>query len=271
MDYQVAVFDLDGTLTNSRKEITEVTREALIRYQQAGGIVVLASGRPTNGVLPLAKILEMEKYGGYVLAFNGGMIINCRTGETVSQVVLPEGVPAYMGTFAREHRAAILTYEGDHLVSETPEDLYVQKESAINHMPVKQVKSFAEYVTFPVTKCLMTADAHRCAGLEEILKEEVGESLSIFRSEPYFLEIMPQGIDKAASLKKLLRHLGLPRETMAAFGDGYNDKSMIAFAGLGVAMQNAQPVVKAAADYVTLSNDEDGVAYVIHKFLEEEV
>ncbi|MDY3919445.1 MAG: Cof-type HAD-IIB family hydrolase [Candidatus Limivivens sp.] len=270
MKYQTAVFDLDGTLTNSRKEITPVTKEALMRYQQAGGTVVLASGRPTFGVVPLARILEMEKYGGYILSFNGGMILDCRTGKPIYQVSLGEEIPAKVGAFARAHRAAVLTYENEFLITETPEDLYVQKESAINKMAVKKVKSFGDYVTFPVTKCLMTAEGNRCARLEEILKGEVGDSLSIYRSEPYFLEIMPQGIDKANSLQRLLKHLGRTRETMAAFGDGFNDKGMIAFAGLGVAMQNAQPVVKAAADFVTLSNDEDGVAYVIHKFLNEE-
>lgn len=87
--------------------------------------------------------------------------------------------------------------------------------------------------------------------------------ISVYRSEPYFLELVPQGIDKARSLAVLLERLGLTREEMVAMGDGYNDLSMIRFAGMGVAMANAQEPVRKAADRVTLSNDEDGVAVAV--------
>lgn len=81
------------------------------------------------------------------------------------------------------------------------------------------------------------------------------------------MEIMPKNIDKAYSLGKLLEHLGLNKDQMIACGDGFNDRSMIEFAGLGVAMANAQEPVKAAADYITASNDEDGVAAVVERFI----
>ena len=84
MKYKVLVLDLDGTLTNSKKEITEPTRNALIEIQQEGRIVVLASGRPINGVVPLAEKLDLKKYGGYMLSFNGARITRCSTGELPS-------------------------------------------------------------------------------------------------------------------------------------------------------------------------------------------
>ena len=90
MAYQIIVLDLDGTLTNSKKEITLKTKEALMRIQKEGKTVVLASGRPTPGVLPLAEELELEKYGGYILSFNGAKIINCRTKEVVYNKTVPE-------------------------------------------------------------------------------------------------------------------------------------------------------------------------------------
>lgn len=82
MKYQVLVLDLDGTLTNSRKEITEPTKKALIEIQEAGRTVVLASGRPINGVAPLAEALQMDRFGGYMLSFNGARITKCSTGES---------------------------------------------------------------------------------------------------------------------------------------------------------------------------------------------
>ena len=81
MEYRVIVLDLDGTLTNRDKVITPKTREVLMKAQDEGNIVVLASGRPTAGVMPLARELKLEHYGGYILSFNGGMIVNCKTKE----------------------------------------------------------------------------------------------------------------------------------------------------------------------------------------------
>ena len=117
----------------------------------------------------------------------------------------------------------------------------------------------------------MVADGDYLARVEEQLKMELGSRYSILRSEPYFLEIMPEGIDKAQSLERLLAHVGIERKEMAAFGDGFNDRSMLVYAGLGVAMGNAQEPVKEAADYIAPTNDEDGVAWVIeHMIMQEE-
>ena len=87
MRYKVVVLDLDGTLTNSQKEVTSHTKETLFRYMENGGTVVLASGRPTYGVMPIARELELNERGGYILSFNGGNIIDCKrhfvTGKSI--------------------------------------------------------------------------------------------------------------------------------------------------------------------------------------------
>jgi Cof subfamily protein (haloacid dehalogenase superfamily) len=106
--------------------------------------------------------------------------------------------------------------------------------------------------------------------LEELmphLQQKFHKLLNIYRSEPFFLEIMPQNIDKAYSLQKLLNSIGLTADSMICCGDGFNDISMIEYAGLGVAMENAQPIVKETADFITKSNDEDGILHVINTFL----
>ena len=101
---------------------------------------------------------------------------------------------------------------------------------------------------------------------EKELIELVGNYIDVFRSAPFFIELVPKGIDKAQSLVRLLTQLELTPKDMIAFGDGYNDLSMLKLAGIGVAMANAAPEVRAEADYVTLSNEEDGVAAAIEKF-----
>ncbi|MDD3278976.1 MAG: Cof-type HAD-IIB family hydrolase [Lachnospiraceae bacterium] len=270
MQFDMIVLDLDGTLTNGRKEITEVTKEVLLAYQEAGGKVVLASGRPTFGVMPLAKELELDRFGSYILSFNGGVITECGSERILYEQELPADVPGRLWELSKEYGTSMLTYQGDYIITETPQDQFVQKEVTCTKMQVKKVENLKEYVDFPVTKCMLMEKGIYLADVEIKVKEALGDSLSIYRSEPYFLEVMAEGIDKAQSLARLLEIVGIPVEKMAAFGDGFNDKSMIMFAGLGVAMENGQAAVKAVADYVAPSNEEDGVAYVVEKILNGE-
>lgn len=267
MNYQIIVLDLDGTLTNSEKVITPRTKECLMEAQRRGKKVVLASGRPTYGVMPLAKELEMEKYGGFILSFNGGMIINCQTMETVFSRTLPVESNQRIIDLAKEYGVNILTYDGDLIITPKADCPYVKKEAAINKLDVEQVDNFRECVTFPVVKFLMLDDGDYLATVEPRVKAALGRDYSVYRSEPYFLEILPKGIDKAKSLERLLEGVGLKREEMIACGDGYNDLTMVQYAGLGVAMGNGVLPVRTAADYITLTNNEDGVAHVVEKFM----
>lgn len=268
MKYQILVLDLDGTLTNSKKEITEPTRKALIEIQQAGRIVVLASGRPINGVAPLAKHLHMDEYGGYMLSFNGARITCCSTGEVVYDRALPDAVIRPVFDAVKTYPGTdIITYTDTEILSGICPNQYTAKESAINRMEVRLVDDFPSALTFPVNKMPIPGDPDTLDILMDQLKTQYHGLLNIYKSEPYFLEIMPQNIDKAYSLRKLLDSLRLNADQMICCGDGYNDVSMIEYAGLGVAMANAQDVVKEAADFITYSNDEDGVLHVIDLFL----
>lgn len=269
MNYKVIVLDLDGTLTNKDKVITPRTKEALMRAQEAGKIVVLASGRPTAGIEPLAKELELSRFGSYILSYNGGMITNCKTGEIVFSSLLPLESNKKIIGLAREHQVDILTYEGEEIITNNQECPYAQIESRINHLPLRQVEDMENYVNFRVPKFLMLEDGDYMVTVEPKVKAAMGRDFSVYRSEAYFLEIMPKGIDKALSLERLLNHLGMTREEMIACGDGYNDLTMIRYAGLGVAMENAVLPVRNAANYITASNNEDGVGLVVEKFMLE--
>lgn len=268
MEYQMLVLDLDGTLTNSRKELTEPTRQALLEVQKMGKKVVLASGRPVNGVLPLAQKLDLHKYGSYVLSFNGARITQCSTGEAIYNKTLPPEVIAPIYQFVQEFPGLdILSYDAETIISGIAPNEYTQKESFINKMDIRIVKEFPAALTFPVNKLLIPGDP---AALEQCmpkLKARYHGLLNIYRSEPFFLEIMPQHVDKAYSLQKLLNSIGLTAEQMICCGDGYNDVSMIEYAGLGVAMENAQSIVKDTADFITKSNDEEGILHVINTFM----
>lgn len=264
--FRAIALDLDGTLTNHDKVVTPRTRQALLKAQELGTVIILASGRPTYGIVPVAECLELEKRGGYILSYNGGNIVNAKTGEKLFSQFLPDAVIPILYKYAKEKDHALLGYAGNEIITEMPDDPYVKEESRINKMNIRKVDNLMETLEPHPTKLLMTGDPTDMIKAEEELVEILGEKMDIFRSAPFFLELVPKGIDKAQSLLRLLSKINLTPADLMAFGDGYNDLSMLKLAGVGVAMANAAPEVRADADYVTLSNEEDGVAAALLHF-----
>lgn len=264
--FRAIALDLDGTLTNHDKVVTPRTRQALLKAQELGTVIILASGRPTYGIVPVAECLELEKRGGYILSYNGGNIVNAKTGEKLFSQFLPDAVIPILYKYAKEKNHALLGYAGNEIITEMPDDQYVKEESRINKMNIRKVDNLLDALEPHPTKLLMTGDPTDMIKAEEELVEILGEKMDIFRSAPFFLELVPKGIDKAQSLLRLLSKINLTPADLMAFGDGYNDLSMLKLAGVGVAMANAAPEVRADADYVTLSNEEDGVAEALLHF-----
>ena len=264
--YKILVLDLDGTLTNKKKEITPRTLSVLEKAQQQGLKIVLASGRPTFGIMPLAEQLNLKQYGGYILSYNGGKIINLANGEVLYQNVLDSSLLPYLYKCAKDNDFQILSYKNEYVFCENPSDKYVEYEVMLNKMKSMKVENWLDAVEEELPKCLIVGDPEPLAILEKEMLEHLNGKMNVFRSEPFFLELVPMGIDKAKCLAILLEKIGVTKDEMIACGDGFNDLTMIQYAGLGVAMANAQDVVKEAADFVTLSNEEDGVAFAVEKF-----
>ena len=250
-DIRVLALDLDGTLTNDQKVVTPATRAALDAAAAKGVTIVLASGRPTAGVMPLAKELGLDKKGGCILSYNGGAIIDCATGETLYRKQLDAKYVPQLCAFAREQGVVIITYNKQGVVTESPEE-----------------EDLAAYVDYPICKMLITLDPARRGEVLEAGRKQFAGEIDLYPSSPFFIEAVPLGVAKDVSLGSLLESRGLTRDNLMACGDGLNDCSMIRFAGVGVAMQNAEPPVKEAADYVTVAdNNHDGVAEAIEKFI----
>ena len=267
---RVLALDLDGTLTNDEKIVTPRTRAALDAAAAQGVTIVLASGRPTAGIMPLAKELGLDKKGGCILSYNGGAIIDCATGETLYRKQLDAKYVPQLCSFAREQGVAIVTYNKQGVVSENPEDEWALKECFTCKLPMQKVEDLAAYVDYPICKMLITVDPARRDAVCEAGKAQFEGRIDLYPSSPFFIEAVPLGVAKDGSLAALLERMGLGRENLMACGDGLNDRSMIEFAGVGVAMQNAEPPVKDCADYVTeADNNHDGVAEAVEKFILE--
>ena len=267
MDYKALVLDIDGTLYNSEKKITEATKLAIYKAREAGKVIAIASGRPLHGVEAVSNALEFSQKGGYIMGYNGGLIMNVQTGQLINDTRLPVDMVAKIAALAKKYGAPIVGHAPDYLVTEYPDDEIINYEARLNKMKVVRIPSLADYRGQSLYKCLITGEDKALAKLEKIAAKEFEGELSVYRSEPYFLEILPLGIDKANAIDMLAAHLNISKNEIIACGDGFNDLSMIKHAGLGVAMSNAQPIVKESANYITASCDEDGLVPVIERFL----
>lgn len=272
MKYKLLVLDVDGTLLNDEREISKRTLAALLKVQQMGVRIVLASGRPTYGLMPLAKTLELGNYGGFVLSYNGCQIIKAQNGEILfERRINPEMLP-YLEKKARKNGFAIFTYHDDTLITDSPDNEYIKNEALLNNLKIIKEDEFSTAIDFAPCKCMLVSDKEKALiGLEQHWEKRLAGTLDAFRSEPYFLEVVPCGVNKANTLGALLEHLGVTREEVIAVGDGVCDVTMLQLAGMGVAMGHSQDSVKVCADYVTASNEEDGVALTVEKLILAEV
>ena len=268
MKCKLLVLDVDETLLNHEKKIATRTKTALIKAQQVGVRIVLASGRPTYGLLPLAKQLELDKNQGFILPYNGGQIINMQTGELLFERRIDSEMIPYLERKATKNNCALFTYREDTILTNHQDNRWIRQEAELNGMKLKEVTKFAEAIDFSPYKCMLVSDDEKAlTDLEHIWKKRLAGTFDVYCSEPYFLEIVPQYIDKANTLSILLESLDIHTENVIAIGNGVCDVTMIQLAGFGVAMGNAQESVKACADYVTESNDKNGVALVIEKYI----
>lgn len=267
MKYKALALDLDGTLTDHNKNLPEKNKEAVFKAIDKGVSVILASGRPLFGVTPIADKLELDKRGGYILACNGGNIVDCVTGEMIYSNLLPMECTADICSLARQHGVYALTYADTQIVAESDTDEYVLKEAICNYTTIMKVDDLNKYVDYAVPKFLVVGPHEKLLPVQSALLEKHGDVINAFFSEDYFLEVVPANIAKDVSLKVLLEKLNILPEEMIACGDGMNDIPMLKLAGLAAVMENAYPEVKEYADYIAPSNDDCGVCDVIMKYI----
>lgn len=267
MNIKLIAADIDGTLVDSDKKISAETKEAIFKFIDDGGVFAIASGRSVKGIMQYAAELELNKRGGYLIAFNGSIIIDAKTGKPICETMIPPKLIPEILKSAAKNNVSIASYKDDKAITKDSKDKYFLMETSMNNLEIVYVDDLYKELNYPVPKFLLTDEPEILEKVEENMKAEL-DCVNIFRSEPYYLEIVPKELDKGMALRKLCEHLNIDISQTLSCGDGYNDIPLIKQAGIGVAMANAQPEVKKVADFITLSNDENGVAYAINKFCE---
>ncbi len=264
--FRLIATDLDDTLLDDNLQISSRNRRALQKAAEMGCVVTIATGRMYRSARPVALELGIEVP---IITYQGALVKNARSGAVLAERPVPFGLACEV--LAEGYKAGVHMnlYFNDCLYvdSLTEEGTGYARLSGVEQHPVGSLVNYLESVGEDPTKILYIAGPEKVDRLQTALAVKFGGSLYITKSKPNYLEFMHPQATKKHALQDLARSLGIPREDIIVFGDSYNDLDMIGYAGLGVAMANAPAEVREKADYVTDTNNRDGVARFLERLL----
>ena len=274
MEKHLLFLDLDGTLLNDAKEITPGNRAALDAALARGHGIIITTGRPLKSAMAHAAKLGLNTPGCYLAAYNGAVIYDWAKEAQIYIRALSYEIVNRVFDYVNSTGIHVQTYDTwDVLVEKRCDNATVRRycDGTIGFRVIEDVRT--DLKEEPVK--ILIIDFENKPALEEIqtwVRRELGTQTECFFSSNAYLEVVPYGIRKGEAVKMLCEILNVPISNAVAVGDEANDLSMIVEAGIGVAMCNGIPAVKAAADYITQNdNNHDGVAEVVEKFLYEQV
>lgn len=265
---KLLALDLDGTLLDSQKQISPRNKEAIKQAEEKGVKVVLTTGRPLAGIRTYLEALALNDPGDYAVTYNGGLVQENDTGRILSRTTLT--LEEIQQAYAIFQKAALpLSVLSMDLVLDLPAPLGKESLYGQNAPYLKHKKCLLSDLSETGVYNKMVASFTQSYLDEQIRKlpKTLWETFEVFKSQATLLEVLPKGVTKARGLKELGKILAIDASEMMAIGDEENDLSLIRYAGIGVAMENATAPVKAAANEHTTANDADGVARAIEKFI----
>lgn len=265
--YKLVAIDMDGTLLKEDKTISERTKNAIQSAREKGVTVVLATGRPIEGVSRYLEELDMYKDNDYVLSYNGALIQKTKSKETVAKVALKGSDLHYLRRLSDEFGVNIHAFSEKYGLITPKNSKYTEVEAEINNIKINEMNIDNICDDEVMIKIMMIDEPEVLEVAMNKLPKEVYEKYTVVRSTPYFLEFLNKKVNKGVGVELLAQHLSLSKEEVMTFGDAGNDIHMIEYAGLGIAMENAFDEVKEVANYITKSNEDDGVAKAIEKFI----
>lgn len=269
--YKMICLDIDGTLLNSKHEITEATKNAIQKAVNINQIpVILVSARMPKGMLFLQEELEIIQP---MICYSGALV--WEHNRILSNTTIPASDVKQLYSIVKNSGLHMSLYKDDEWYVEKMDEWAAQESDITNINPT--ITDFTELLSTwsqensGPNKILCMAEPKEIEMLNTKLREFYSSRLNIYLSKPTYLEIMPNNATKTTAIEFLCRKLHVQRSEIIAIGDNFNDINMLEYAGLGIAMGNAPEAVKQSADAITLSNDEDGVAaalnkYVLHEF-----
>lgn len=274
---QAILLDLDGTLLNDQKMISPKTKETLLSLQANGVKVVLASGRPKRGIEPFAKELKLAQYGGLIVSSNGACVTDATTGETLFEQAIDRDVArAILDHLTGFDVIPMLNDETYMYVNDVFSGMLelngepfniIEYESRGGRFQLREEPRLADAIAFPVYKILVAGQPDYLQANADAMSQPFNQQVTGMFTVNMYYEFTDYGIDKARALDHVFQQVGIARDQTIAFGDGHNDRSMLEYAGISVAMDNAVDAIKAIATDVTRSNNEEGIAHHLARYL----
>ncbi|WP_373842357.1 Cof-type HAD-IIB family hydrolase [Limosilactobacillus sp.] len=255
---KMLALDLDNTLLDSDKKISQRNERVLRKLHDRGIHVVLCTGRPINAIWPLIEQLGLTRPDDYTITFNGGLVINNVTKEHLFELGMAKQDLQPLFDFVQREKIPldVLDFERVYELTDQPGSIY---RSVLKNIEFRDTK-MADLPATTYSKAVMAIPAKRLSKIIADLPATLKDRYHAVQSQPMIMEFLPQHVDKSVGLKALLDHFGESFDNLMSFGDADNDLGMIKAATQGIVMANGLPEVKAVATALTTSNDDDGVA-----------
>ncbi|MGJ7093555.1 Cof-type HAD-IIB family hydrolase [Vibrio hannami] len=267
--YKLVALDMDGTLLNSDKVVTERNKKAIMNAKDAGVKVLLASGRPLEGMTRYLEELGLTSDNDYVICYNGSLVKRVSDGKTVRTQILSGKDAKKLALIAIEMGSHIHAFSPERGLITPKNNPYTEHEAIINGLDIVEF-DFADLSDDEqIIKAMIVDDGDALTEAISKLPSELYDEYTIVRSADIFLEFLNKDSNKGVGVASVAQLLNINPEEVICMGDAENDHHMINYAGLGVAMGNATEDTKSIADHITLSNDESGVAAVLEQYVLE--
>lgn len=265
MTYKLMAVDIDGTLLDSHGRLTEETKCAIKQATEKGLLFILSTGRPMQGIRPLMDVLELDA-DLPLITYNGAMVVLGKSGKILYERNLSTADAKCIMKLGMKWNTHIAAWSGNRLYVNKLDD-YAMQYASITGVTPEEIEDVDALAERGVTKVLWHDTLEAIEKFHREVGAHIGSDINYHISRPVFLEFVDKQASKGVAMESLGRYFGIRREEMIAVGDSYNDLSMIEYAGLGVVMSNAVEDIRQKADYITLSNDENGVAHVLYRFV----
>ena len=273
MRKKLLFLDLDGTLLNDAKQITQGNRDALNKALERGHGVIITTGRPLKSALDQARKLELDRPGCYVIAYNGAVIYDWAEQKQLFSRTLPYDAVFRVFDRANSMDLHVQTYDTwNVLVEQRCDDAAVRRYCGLIGMPFSVIEDVRKDLREEPVKCLVIIyeDKKDLIKIQDWIRSNMGQEVNCFFSCDQYLEVVPKGMNKGEAVKMLCDLMQVSVEDAVAVGDAANDIAMIEAAGIGVAMANATQEVKQIADYITRhDNNLDGIQEGVERFFDE--
>jgi Cof subfamily protein (haloacid dehalogenase superfamily) len=264
---RLLVSDIDGTLVTSDKTLTDRTVDAVRQLRSAGIQFAMTSSRPPPGLAMYATPLGVTTPLG---AYNGGAYCDPKTLQVIDQREIPEAAVAPLVEIIEAKGLQAWVYRGGAWLVRDANAWHVQHEAEVVQFTPTQVADFGDLDgadAADVVKVVGVSQDHDVARVETEIQTQLGAMVSATRSQAYYVDVTNPDANKGAVIDYLSEHLDVPHDAIAAIGDGQNDTLMFAKVGLSIAMGNGEAEVRQAATVVTATNDNDGFARAVDRYL----